>query len=290
MAFELTEEQILFRNEVRKLAKEKIAPRAAEIDAEGKFPQDIYELLCKNKLMGVAFPEEYGGGGAEFLTFIIGMEELGKVCVNSGMIPGVQELACTPLLVAGTPEQKKKYLPKLASGEWLASFCLTEPEAGSDALSMRTRAELRNGVYVLNGSKCFISNADQAKFFTVFAKTDPDKGVKGVSSFLVEKSFRGISIGKHEDKMGCRGMGACEVILEDCEVPVENRLGQEGQGLIIALQTLDRTRPLVGVAGVGVAQAALDYAVEYAKRRVQLYKLSFLLPQSMYTFQLISSL
>jgi alkylation response protein AidB-like acyl-CoA dehydrogenase len=261
MQYELTEEQKIFRNEVRKLTKEKIAPRASEIDQEGKFPHDIYELLCKNKLMGVNFPEEYGGGGAEFLTCCIGIEEIARVCLNSALIPGVQELASTPLMIAGSPEQK-----------WLASFCLTESEAGSDVVSMRTNAALKGDTYIINGAKCFISEADQAKVFTVFAKTNPDKGFKGISAFIVEKSFPGISIGKHEDKMGCRAIAACEVIFEDCELPKENLLGKEGEGLFIAFQTLDRTRPLVGASAVGLAQGALDYAVEYAKRRIQFQK------------------
>ena len=269
MQYELTNDQKMFRDTVRRMAKEKIAPRAAEIDREGKFPYDIYQMFCENELMGVAFPEQYGGAGADFLTFCIGVEEIAVACLNSALIPGVQELASTPLMIAGTPGQNARYLPKLASGEWLASFCLTEPGAGSDAVSMNTKAVLRDDIYVINGAKCFISEADQAKVFTVFAKTDPEKGFKGISALIVEKRFPGLSIGKHEDKMGSRAIAACEVIFEDCEVPKSNLLGSEGEGLKIAFQTLDRTRPLVGAAGVGIAQGALDYAGQYAKERVQ---------------------
>ena len=272
MQYELNEDQLMFQDMVRRLTKEKIAPRAAAIDKEGKFPQDIYELFCENQLMGISFPEQYGGVGADFLTFCIAVEEIAVECLNSALIPGIQELACTPLMIACSLEQKKKYLPKLASGEWLGSFCLTEPGAGSDAASMKTKAELKDDDYVINGSKCFISEADQAKVFTVFAKTDPGKGFKGISAFIVEKDFPGISVGKHEDKMGSRGIAACEVIFEDCEVPKSNLLGNEGEGLKIAFQTLDKTRPLVGAAGVGLAQGALDYAIAYAKTRVQFNK------------------
>ena len=272
MQYDLNDEQMMFRDMVRRLVKEKIAPRAAEIDREGTFPHDIYKLMCENQLMGVCFPEEYGGVGADFLTFCIAEEEIAAACLNSALIPGVHELACTPFMIAGTTEQKARYLSKLASGEWLASFCLTESGAGSDVVSMRTRAVLKDDVYVINGSKCFISEADQSSFFTVFAKTDPAKGFKGISAFLVEKSFPGLSIGKHEEKMGSRAVAACEVIFEDCDVPKENLLGNEGQGLQIAFQTLDKTRPLVGASAVGLVQGALDYAVEYAKERVQFNK------------------
>lgn len=272
MQYELTNDQKMFRDMVRRMTKEKIAPRAAEIDREGKFPYDIYQMFCENELMGVAFPEQYGGAGADFLTFCIGVEEIAVACLNSALIPGVHELASTPLMIAGTPGQKARYLPKLASGEWLSSFCLTEPGAGSDVVSIRTKAVLKDDVYVINGNKCFISQADQAKLFTVFCKTDPDKGFKGTSAFLVEKNFPGISIGKHEDKMGSRAIAACEVIFEDCKVPKENLLGNEGEGLRIAFLTLDRTRPLVAASAVGLAQGALEYAIEYAKGRVQFNK------------------
>lgn len=272
MSYDLTEEQKMFREMVRRLTKEKIAPRAAEIDREGKFPSDIYQLLCENSLMGVAFPEEYGGVGADFMTFCIEAEEIATACLNSAMIPAIQELGSTPIILAGNAEQKQKYLPKLASGEWLACFCLTEPGAGSDVASMRSRAVLKDDIYVLNGTKCFITEADQAEVFTVFAKTDPEKGFKGISAFIVDKKSPGIQIGKHEEKMGTKAIAACEVIFDECLVPKENLLGQEGQGLKIAFQTLDRTRPLVGACALGVVQGSLDYAIEYAKNRVQFGK------------------
>lgn len=272
MSYELSEEQKMFKDMVRRLTKEKIAPRAAAIDHEAKFPEDIHKLFCDNNMMGIAFPEEYGGSGAEFLTFCIATEEIATACLNSSMIPGIQELACTPIILAGSPEQKQKYLPRLASGEILASFCLTEPDAGSDVASMRTKAVLEGDHYVINGNKCFITESDVAGLFTVFAKTDPSKGFKGISAFIVEKDFPGIRIGRHEEKMGTTAIAACDVIFEDCKVPKENLLGQEGQGLKIAFQTLDRTRPLVGSSAVGLLQGAVDYAIDYAKNRVQFGK------------------
>lgn len=272
MTCEFTEEQQTFKAMMRRLAREKIAPRAAAIDREGKFPRDIYQLFCDKNLMGVAFPEEYGGSGAEFLTFCLGIEEIAAACLNSSMIPSIQELACSPILLAASHEQKQKYLPKLASGEWLGAFCLTEPEAGSDVASMLTKASLKDDIYTINGTKCFITEADQAEVFTVFAKTDPEKGYKGISAFIVEKSFSGISIGRHEEKMGTTAIAACEVIFENCRVPRANLLGEEGDGLNIAFQALDRTRPLVGATAVGILQGSLDYAVEYAKNRVQFGK------------------
>jgi len=272
MQYELNEDQMMFQDMVRRLTKEKIAPRAAEIDAEGKFPHDIYDILCENRLLGISFPEEFGGAGADFLTFCLAVEEISAGCLNSAMILGIQELASMPLLIACSQTQKETYLPKLASGEWLGSFCLTEPGAGSDAAAMSSKAIRKDDVYVINGSKCFISEADQAKLFTVFAKTDPDKGFEGISAFIVERDFPGISVGKNEDKMGTRGIASCEVIFENCEVPVSNLLGNEGDGIKIAFQTLDKTRPLVGAAGVGLAQGAIDYAIEYAKTRIQFNK------------------
>lgn len=272
MSYDLTEEQKMFRDMVRRLTREKIAPRAAAIDHDGIFPEDIYKLLCENNLMGTSFPEEYGGTGAEFMTFCIECEELATACLNSAMIPAIQELGSTPIILAGSHEQKQKYLPRLARGEWLASFCLTEPGAGSDVASMRSRAVLKDDVYILNGTKCFITEADKAEVFTVFAKTDPEKGAGGISAFIVEKNHPGFKIGKIEEKMGTKAIAACEVIFNDCRVPKENLLGQEGQGLKIAFQTLDRTRPLVGACALGVVQGSLDYAIEYAKNRVQFGK------------------
>ncbi len=267
--YNLTDEQMMILQTVKRLAKEKVAPRAAEIDHEAKFPFDIYQLFKENGIQGIPWPEEYGGTGTGFLVSIMAVEEISKVCVNSAFVMCLNELGAQPILVGGSEEQKQKYLTKVASGEHLAAFGLTEPEAGSDVASMKTTAVLKNGKYVLNGRKCFISNADNANIICVFAKTDPVAGRKGISCFVVEKPCPGLSIGKIEDKMGNKGISACEVIFEDCEVPAENMLGKPGQGFLIAMETLDRTRPMVAAAGLGIAQGALDYAIEYAKQRVQ---------------------
>ncbi len=270
MQYQLTEEQLMLRDSVRRLSQEKIAPRAEEIDRTGHIPDDIVELFRANSLMGIPFPVEYGGAGGSFLTFIIVVEELAKACTNCCMLAGVQDLGAQPIVIAATPQQKQKYLTKIATGEWFVSFGLTEPSAGSDSASMKTRAVLDGDSYVLNGTKCFISNADRANVITIFAKTDAEaSGVKGISAFVVERDSQGLSIGKKEDKMGNTATPACEVIMEDCRIPKENILGQEGEGFYIAMETLDKTRPMVASTGVGLLAGALDYAIEYAKERIQ---------------------
>jgi len=269
MTFELNEEQKMFQQSIRELAKNEVEPRAMEIDAQGEFPWDMVELLKKNDILGLPFDEEYGGQGADLLTLCIAVEELAKVCVNTSLILGCQELGSTPIKLAGSDEQKKRYIPDLASGEKLAAFGLTEPEAGSDAASMKSRAVKKGDKYILNGSKCFITNGGVASTYSVFAMTDPEKGVRGISAFIVEKDFSGFTIGKHEDKMGIRGSSTTELIFEDCEVPAANLLWQEGKGFNLAMMTLDRTRSSIGAQGLGCAAGALEYAMAYMKDRVQ---------------------
>ncbi len=269
MQFDLTEEQKMFRDSIRELVKEKVEPRAMEIDEKGEFPWDIVEIFRENDILGLPFSEEYGGQGADLLTLCIAMEEIAKVCVNSSLILGCQELGSTPIKIAGSEEQKKKYLPDLASGAKLAAFGLTEPEAGSDAAAMKTRADKKGDRYILNGTKCFITNGGVADTYSIFAMTDPDKGVRGISAFIVEKDFPGFTFGKHENKMGIRGSVTRELIFEDCEVPAENLLGEEGRGFAVAMMTLDRTRSTIGAQGVGVAAGALDFTINYMKERVQ---------------------
>jgi len=269
MTFELNEEQKMFQQSIRELAKNEVEPRAMEIDAQGEFPWDMVELLKKNDILGLPFDEEYGGQGADLLTLCIAVEELAKVCVNTSLILGCQELGSTPIKLAGSDEQKKRYIPDLASGEKLAAFGLTEPEAGSDAASMKSRAVKKGDKYLLNGSKCFITNGGVASTYSVFAMTDPEKGVRGISAFIVEKDFPGFTIGKHEDKMGIRGSSTTELIFEDCEVPAANLLWQEGKGFNLAMMTLDRTRSSIGAQGLGCAAGALEYAMAYMKDRVQ---------------------
>ena len=269
MQYDLTEEQKMFQQSIREFAKNVVEPRAMEIDETGEFPWDMVKKLNENEILGLPFEEQYGGQGADLLTLCIGVEELSKVCANTALILSCQELGATPIKLMATDEQKKKYLPSLASGEKLAAFGLTEPEAGSDAASMKSRAVKKGDKYILNGQKCFITNGGVASTYVIFAMTDPEKGVRGISAFIVEKDFPGFSVGKHENKLGIRGSSTTELIFEDCEVPAENLLGQEGKGFNLAMMTLDRTRPSIGAQGLGIAAGALEYTMAYMKERVQ---------------------
>lgn len=272
MAIQMAAEEKMLLEMVRELAQEKVAPRAAEIDAQGEFPWDMKELLAKQDILAMPFPEEYGGLGSSELTILMTIEELSKACATTALILCVQQLGALPILLSGTEEQKRRYIPKLASGDWLAAYGLTEPGSGSDAGGMRTRAERRGDTYVLNGLKHFITNAGIANVNTVFAVTDPSAGTRGISAFIVEGDRPGFRLGKVENKMGIRGSQTGELVFEDCEIPVENLLGREGDGFKIALATLDRTRPGIAAQALGIAQGALDFAVQYAKQRVQFGK------------------
>ena len=257
---------------IRELAQERVAPRAAEIDRTAKFPWDMKELLAQQDILAMPFPVEYGGIGASELSIVMAIEELSRCCATTGLLLAVQQLGSTPILLAGTDAQKRKYFPKLASGEWLAAYGLTESDSGSDAAAMRTMAVRKGDKYILNGSKRFITNGGLAHVNSVMAITDPTQGTRGISAFIVERDFPGFSVGRVEDKMGIRGSQTAELIFTDCEVPAENILGREGDGFKIAMGTLDRTRPGIGSQAVGIAQGALDLAVEYAKQRVQFDK------------------
>jgi len=264
-----TEEQEQFRQTIRKLAEEKVAPRSAEIDRTGEFPWDIFELFKANDLFGLHLPKECGGAGADMITCCIFSEEISRVDAGCSNIVGSSWLAAEPILIAGSPEQKVKHVTPLARGEGMFAFGLTERNAGSDAGAMESVARLEGDKYILNGSKCFITNGSVAMTYTIFAKTDPEKGVRGISAFIVPRDTPGFSIGKVEDKMGIRGCQVAELFFDDCPVPKENLLGEEGRGFAYAMMTLDRTRPTVGAQAVGIAQGALDYVVKYAKERVQ---------------------
>ncbi len=273
MAVSLINEEKLMLEVVRELAREKVAPRAAEIDASGKFPWDIKDLLAEQGILAMPFPEEYGGIGSSKLAVAMVIEELAKYCATTALILIVQNLGTLPIALAGTDEQKRRYFPRCASGEWLAAYGLTEPGSGSDAGGMRTRAVKKGEKYLLNGSKRFITNAGLAHVNTVFAITDPAKGTRGgISAFIVEKDAPGFSLGRVEEKMGIRGSQTGELIFEDCEVPAENLLGREGDGFKLAMMTLDRSRPGIAAQAVGIAQGALDFAVHYARERVQFNK------------------
>jgi len=264
-----TEEQETFRQTIRKLAEEKVAPRTAQIDRTGEFPWDIFELFKANDLFGLHLPKECGGAGADMITCCIFCEEMSRVDAGCSNIVGSSWLAAEPILIAGSPEQKVKHLTPLAKGEGMFAFGLTERNAGSDAAAMESMARLAGDKYILNGSKCFIANGSVAITYTIFAKTDPERGVRGISAFIVPRDTAGFSTGKAEDKMGIRGCQVAELLFEGCPVPKENLLGEEGRGFAYAMMTLDRTRPTIGAQAVGIAQGALDYVVKYAKERVQ---------------------
>jgi alkylation response protein AidB-like acyl-CoA dehydrogenase len=263
----LTNEQREIRDLVRTLARERVAPRAAEIDASHEFPWDIVELYREHGLFGLFFDEAYGGLGTGTLLALIAIEEVSKVCATSGLILAAQELGSLGLKLAGSEEQKERYLPKLASGEWLAAYALTESGSGSDSAAMRTTARADNGEYVLNGSKRFITNAAVANLYTVFAKTDPEEGHAGISAFVVEADTPGFEVARLEPKMGISGSTTGELTFDDARVPAANRLGAEGEGFRIAMRILDRSRPGIGAQGLGLAQGATDYALEYARTR-----------------------
>ncbi len=252
---------------MRTLARERIAPRAAEIDKSGEFPWDIVELYRENDVFGILFDEEHGGIGESLLTTVVAIEEVAKVCGTSAAILSVQDLGALGIKLAGGEEQKRRYLPKLASGEWLAAYALTEPESGSDSAAMRTTARLEGDEYLLKGGKRFITSAGVASVYVVFAKTDPEQGHSGISAFVVEASSPGFEVGRIEAKMGIRGSTTGELFFNDCRIPAANLLGEEGEGFKLAMRILDRSRPGIGAQGLGLAQGATDYAVEYAKSR-----------------------
>ena len=264
---QLGEDEEMILTTVKDLVKDKIADRAAEIDQTGEFPWDIVDLYRETGILSLPIPEEYGGGGVRELVNCMVLEEIAKACANSSHALADHWLGITPLIIAGNEEQKQKFFPQWVTK--LAAFSLTEPEAGSDASGVQTKAVLQGEEYVLNGSKCFCTDGKEADFVTVFAKTDPAGGTRGLSAFVVDKSVPGVSIGKIEDQMGMRGTRACEVILEDCHVPRENLLGKEGQGFRIAMQTLDRTRCTDAALALGIAEGAMAYAIDYAKERRQ---------------------
>jgi alkylation response protein AidB-like acyl-CoA dehydrogenase len=263
----LSDEQREIRDLVRTLTRERIAPRAAEIDASAEFPWDMVELFREHEILALPFDEPYGGTGTGTLTLLVAIEEISKACATTGLILAVQELGALALKLAGTEEQKERYLPRLASGEWLAAYALTEPGSGSDSAAMRTTARREGDEYVLNGGKRFITNAGVAGLYTVFAKTDPSAGHSGISCFVVEADAPGFEVGRIEPKLGIKGSTTGEVFLDDCRIPAENRVGEEGEGFRIAMRVLDRSRPGIGAQALGIAQGATDFALEYAKSR-----------------------
>jgi len=263
----LTDEQRELRELVRTLARERIAPRAAEIDASHEFPWDVVELFREQGIFGLLFDEEAGGTGTGTLLALVAIEEVSKVCATSGLILAVQELGSLGLKLGGTDEQRAAWLPRLASGEVLTAYALTEAGSGSDSAAMRTTARRDDGAYVLDGAKRFITNAGVAGLYTVFAKTDPDAGHDGISAFLVESDAPGFAVARLEEKMGIAGSTTGELVFDGCRIPESNRLGGEGTGFKLAMRILDRSRPGVAAQALGIAQGATDYALEYARTR-----------------------
>jgi alkylation response protein AidB-like acyl-CoA dehydrogenase len=266
----LTEEQQLLRDAVCVLADERVAPRAAEIDRTGEFPQDLRELLAQQDILALPFPEEHGGLGGELLSVCLAVEQLSRACATTGLILAAHELGALPLLLAGTDEQRARWVPKLASGEWLTAFALTEAEAGSDAAAARTRAVRDGDDYVITGSKRFITHGSVANLVTVFAVTDPDAPRhRRLTCFAVEVPTDGFSVPRLEHKMGIRGSPTAELAFDAVRVPASNRLGEEGEGFAIAMRTFERSRPGIAAQAVGIAQGALEAATRYAAERRQ---------------------
>ena len=273
MSYDLTEEQEMLKETVARIAKEQIAPGAAERDEKAEFPWDMVEVLRENALFGADYPEEFGGSEMGLLSLCLIIEEIAKVCASTSVVLLVHELGTTPVMLAGNDAQKQKYFPKLASGEHLIAFGLTEPNAGSDVSGLKTKAIKDGDDYILNGTKIFISHADVADVVCIAARTDASvPGPKGTGIFIVEKDTPGFSIGKHENKLGVRGSSTVEVIMEDVRVPAANVLGGERLGFPILMKTLDLTRIPVASQAVGIAQGALDYAIGYTKERTQFGK------------------
>lgn len=269
MDYFLTEEQAMIRDLARQIAEEKIVPVRRELDEKEEFPWEIMKVIAQSDLFGLFIPEEYGGLGKGSLELCIAVEELSRACLGVSTTYAANALGAYPILLFGSDEQKKKYLPDIASGKRLVAFGLTEANAGSDAAGIQTTAKLAGNEYVLNGTKQWITNGGEAEIYTIIALTDKIKGPRGASAFIVEKGTPGFTFGKKEEKMGIRSSSTRELVFENCRIPKENIISKEGVGFIVAMKTLDNSRGGVGAQGVGVAQGAFDEAVKFAKQRVQ---------------------
>ena len=272
--YTLPEEYESLRESVRALATKKIEPFAHAVDAESRFPQEAHDALLQAGLLAAHVPAEYGGDGADALATVIIIEEVARACASSSLLPAVNKLGSLPVMLAGTEEQKKRWLTALAQGKGF-SYCLSETDAGSDAGAMKTKAVRRGDSWILNGSKKWISNAGHSDFYTVLASTDPTKGSKGITAFVIEKSDSGVSFGAHEKKMGFRGSPTREVYFDNVEIGRDRQLGVEGEGFSIAMRTLDHTRITIAAQALGIAQGAFDYATKYAHERKQFGKAIF---------------
>ncbi|MER5706834.1 MULTISPECIES: acyl-CoA dehydrogenase family protein [Streptomyces] len=267
-----SEEHDMLRESVRALAEAKIAPFAAAVDEEGRFPQEALDALVANDLHAVHVPEAYGGAGADALATVIVIEEVARVCGSSSLIPAVNKLGSLPVILSGSEELKAKYLGPLAKGDAMFSYALSEPDAGSDAAGMKTRAVRDGDFWILNGVKRWITNAGESEYYTVMAVTDPEKRSKGISAFVVEKSDEGVSFGAPEKKLGIKGSPTREVYFDNVRIPADRMIGAEGTGFATAMKTLDHTRVTIAAQAIGIAQGALDYAKGYVKERKQFGK------------------
>ncbi|HEX6548390.1 MAG TPA: acyl-CoA dehydrogenase family protein [Candidatus Dormibacteraeota bacterium] len=266
MNFEFSEDLLAIRETIREVVQDRVAPRAAEIDERMEYPADIEKVFADNGILGIPFPEEYGGVSGSSVAICMGIEEIAKACTTSSLILAVQALGSYPILIAGSEEQKKRLCPPLARGEQLAAYALSEPGSGSDAGAMKTRAKRYGDEYVLNGTKQFITNGSESEVLVVFAQTDGDAGI---SAFVLEKDESPWQVAKLEHKLGIRGSPTAQIVLEDVKVPAANRLGDEGQGFKLALKVLDHSRPGIGAQALGIAEGALDYALNYSQERQQ---------------------
>ncbi|MGX1563687.1 acyl-CoA dehydrogenase [Streptomyces sp. NPDC055506] len=267
-----SEEHDMLRDAVRSLAEAKIAPYAAAVDEEARFPQEALEALVGNDLHAVHVPEEYGGSGADALATVIVIEEVARVCASSSLIPAVNKLGSLPVILSGSEDLKKRYMTPLAKGDGMFSYCLSEPDAGSDAAGMKTKAVRDGDHWILNGVKRWITNAGESEYYTVMAVTDPTKRSKGISAFVVEKSDEGVSFGAPEKKLGIKGSPTREVYLDNVRIPTDRMIGEEGTGFATAMKTLDHTRITIAAQALGIAQGALDYAKGYVQERKQFGK------------------
>ncbi|MEU3509660.1 acyl-CoA dehydrogenase family protein [Streptomyces longwoodensis] len=266
------EEHDMLRDAVRALAEAKIAPHAAAVDEEARFPQEAHDALVAGDLHAVHVPEEYSGSGADALATVIVIEEVARVCASSSLIPAVNKLGSLPVILSGSEDLKKKYMAPLAKGDGMFSYCLSEPDAGSDAAGMKTRAVRDGDCWILNGVKRWITNAGVAEYYTVMAVTDPAKRSKGISAFVVEKSDEGVSFGAPEKKLGIKGSPTREVYFDNVRIPADRMIGEEGTGFLTAMQTLDHTRITIAAQALGIAQGAFDYAKGYVRERKQFGK------------------
>jgi len=269
MDYFLTEDQVMIKELARRIAEERVRPVRAELDENEEFPWGLIKEMAQADLFGIFIPEEFGGLGGGCMELVLAVEELSRVCSGVAISYAATALGAYPIILFGSEEQRQKYLPEIASGNSLAAFALTEPDAGSDAAGIKTRARLDNGEYILNGTKQWITNGAEAEIYTVIAITNPGKGIRGASAFIIEKGTPGFTFGKKEKKLGIRASATRELVFTDCRVPKSNLLGREGMGFLIAMKTLDQSRPGIGAQAVGIAQGAMEEALGYSHQRRQ---------------------